>query len=127
MLRTWTIIGVTNVRRSLNWYQHLFGQPESEPAHDHFGQNTDADATVVLCLHRWGDHDHPTLRGPDQGRAGNGLLLFFRLDDFSSALLRSRSLVDALEKEPELNPATGSEEFALLDPDGYYVMVSALS
>lgn len=127
MIRTWTIIGVTNVRRSLKWYQHLFGQEESEPAHEYFGQVTDADGTVVLCLHRWGDHDHPTLISPAQGRAGNGLLLFFRLDDFDAALLRSRSLADALEKEPGLNPATGTQEFALVDPDGYYVMVSALS
>lgn len=127
MIQTWTIIGVTDVRRSLKWYQHLFGQEESAPAHEYFGQVTDADGTVLLCLHRWGDHDHPTLRGPSQGRPGNGLLLFFRLDDFDAALRRARSLVNALEEEPELNPATGTQEFALWDPDGYYVMVSALS
>jgi predicted enzyme related to lactoylglutathione lyase len=127
MIRTWTIIGVTDVRRSFKWYQHLFGQEESAPAHEYFGQVTDGDGTVLLCLHRWGDHDHPTLRSPDQGRPGNGLLLFFRLDDFDAALRRARSLVDALEQEPELNPATGTQEFALWDPDGYYVMVSALS
>lgn len=127
MIRTWTIIGVTDVGRSLKWYQLLFGQEESPPAHEYFGQLIDADGTVLLCLHRWGEHDHPTLRGPDRGRPGNGLLLFFRLNDFDAALLRARSLVDALEQEPGLNPAPGTQEFALWDPDGYYVMVSALS
>lgn len=127
MIRTWTIIGVTDVGRSLRWYQRLFGQESSAPAHEYFGQVADADGTVLLCLHRWGKHDHPTLREPDQGRAGNGLLLFFRLDDFDGALGRARSLVAALAQEPELNPATGTREFALWDPDGYYVMVSALS
>jgi hypothetical protein len=31
------------------------------------------------------------------------------------------------EEEPHTNPNTGTLEFALRDPDGYYVMVSALS
>ena len=38
MKRTWTIIGVSDVARSFKWYQSLFGQPETKPAHDYFGQ-----------------------------------------------------------------------------------------
>jgi hypothetical protein len=53
-------------------------------------------------------------------------LLFFRVDDFDDALPRARSLVSALEQEPQVNPATGTREFALRDLDGYYVMVNAL-
>jgi len=124
--RTWTIIGVDNVARSLKWYQSLFGQRETTPHHDYFGQVLDADGTVLLCLHQWGAHEHPTLSSPDQVPPGNGLLLFFRVDDFDEALPRARSLVSALELEPQVNPATGTREFALRDLDGYYVMVSAL-
>ncbi|WP_217910438.1 hypothetical protein [Paraburkholderia youngii] len=40
---------------------------------------------------------------------------------------RARSLVDRLEQEPRINSHTGTLEFARRDPDGYYVMVSALS
>lgn len=65
MKRTWTIIGVADVARSFKWYQSLFGQPETNPAHDDFGQILDTN--------------------------------------------------------------TGTSEFALRDPDGYYVMVSALA
>jgi catechol 2,3-dioxygenase-like lactoylglutathione lyase family enzyme len=127
MKRTWTIIGVADVVRSFNWYQSLFGQPESAPAHDYFGQVLDTDGTVLLCLHKWGDHEHPTLISPDRAEPGNGLLLFFRVDDFDEALSRARALVSQLEEEPQVNPATGTREFALRDPDGYYVMVSALA
>jgi len=127
MKRTWTIIGVADVARSFAWYQSLFGQRATHPAHDHFGQLLDADGTVLLCLHRWGAHEHPTLASPDQAEPGNGLLLFFRVDDFEQALRRARTLVAALEEEPNVNPNTGTREFALRDPDGYYVMVSALS
>jgi hypothetical protein len=64
---------------------------------------------------------------PDHAIPGNGLLLFFRVDDFAIALQNARTLVARLEEEPHLNPNTGTPEFALRDPDGYYVMISALS
>jgi predicted enzyme related to lactoylglutathione lyase len=63
----------------------------------------------------------------DHVTPGNGLLLFFRVDDFDDALPRARALVSRLEEEPHLNPGTGTMEFALRDPDGYYVMISAVS
>lgn len=127
MKRTWTIIGVADVPRSFAWYQSLLGLPATEPAHDYFGQILDTDGTVLLCLHQWGAHEHPTLTSPERAEPGNGLLLFFRVDDFDQALDRARSLVAALEAEPDINPNTGTREFALRDQDGYYVMVSALS
>jgi catechol 2,3-dioxygenase-like lactoylglutathione lyase family enzyme len=125
MKRTWTIIGVADVAKSFAWYQKLFGQHDTAPAHEYFGQLVDDDGTVLLCLHRWGSHDHPTLADPALAQPGNGLLLFFRVDDFDESLARARSLAATLEQEPGINPNTGTREFALRDPDGYYVMVSA--
>ncbi len=52
MKRTWTIIGVADVPLSFKWYQALFGQPATLPAHDYFGQILDSDGTVLLCLHK---------------------------------------------------------------------------
>jgi len=127
MKRTWTIIGVADVAASFKWYQSLFGQPETRPAHDYFGQLVDTDGTVLLCLHGWGAHDHPPLESPTRASPGNGLLLFFRVDDYDMALQRARVLVNRLEEEPHLNPNTETMEFSLRDPDGYYVTISALS
>ncbi len=127
MKRTWTIIGVDDVPASFKWYQSLFGQSERRPEHDYFGQLLDSDGTVLLCLHQWGAHEHPSLTSPDNAPPGNGLLLFFRVDDFDSALTRARALVPRLEEDPHTNPNTGTEEFSLRDPDGYYVTISALS
>jgi hypothetical protein len=98
MKRTWTIIGVGDVPGSFKWYQALFGQPTTLPAHDYFGQILDSDGTVLLCLHKWGAHEHPSLMSPDRGAPGKGLLLFFRVDDFDLRSVRSlRS-----EKETEV-------------------------
>jgi len=127
MKRTWTIIAVREVPASLTWYQSLFGQPEMPPSHDYFAQLLDTDGTVLLCLHQWGAHEHPSLLKPDAGQPGNGLLLFFRVDDYDEALARARALVPTFEEEPHLNPNTQTMEFSLRDPDGYYVTISAVS
>jgi hypothetical protein len=82
--------------------------------------------TVLLCLHQWGSHEHPSLTSPGKSGAGNGLLLFFRVDDFDQALQRARALVTRFEEDPNMNPNTGTMEFSLRDPDGYYVTISAL-
>jgi catechol 2,3-dioxygenase-like lactoylglutathione lyase family enzyme len=142
MKRTWTIIGVSDVPRSFKWYQSLFGQAETPPGHEDFGQILDTDGTVLLCLHEWAvcsrakaargkstrpPHEHPSLMSPGEGTPGNGLLLFFRVDDFDIALKRARALVTRFEEEPHVNPNTETREFSLRDPDGYYVTISALS
>ena len=127
MKRTWTVIGVNDVPSSFTWYQSLFDQPETRPGHTYFGQILDADGTVLLCLHQWGAHEHPSLMSPDRATPGNGLLLFFRVDDFGMALHRARALVARLDEEPHVNPHTQTQEFSLRDPDGYYVTISALS
>jgi catechol 2,3-dioxygenase-like lactoylglutathione lyase family enzyme len=127
MKRIWTIIGVRDVPVSFKWYQSLFGQAETAPGHDYWGQIRDSDGTVLLCLHQWGAHEHPSLMSPDRALPGNGLLLFFRVDDFDRALERARGLVSRLDAGPHLNPSTETQEFSLRDPDGYCVTISALS
>jgi hypothetical protein len=66
------------------------------------------------------------LTSPEEARPGNGLLLFFRVDDFEPTLERARTLVAGFEEEPHVNPNTRTLEFSLRDPDGYYVTISAL-
>lgn len=127
MKKLWTIIGVRDVATSFAWYQSLLGHPATTPAHDDFGQILDADGTVLLCLHAWRAHGHPTLMSPGDGTPGNGLLLFFRVDEFDLALRRARALVTRFEEEPHVNPNTETMEFSVRDLDGYYVTISALT
>ena len=112
---------------SFEWYQSLLGLSETAPIHDDFGQVLDSDGTVLLCLHEWSAHEYPSLMSPDHAQPGNGLLLFFRVDDFDLALPRARALVARLEEEPHVNPNTKTAEFSLRDSDGYCVTISALS
>ena len=126
MKRTWPIIGVRDVQASSGWYQSVLACPNNHPGSSVFDQILDTDGTVLVCMHHWGDHGHPTLMSPEQATPGNGLLLFFRVDDFDAALQRASALIPGLEDEPRTNPNTGTMEFSLRDPDGYYVTVNAL-
>ena len=125
MKRTWTIIGVSDVQVSSKWYQVLLGAANNHPGDPTWAQLLDEDGTVLLCLHHWGDHGHPSLLSPDHGTPGNGLILFFCVSDFDSALVKARTLTAQLAEEPHLNPNTRAMEFSLRDLDGYYVTVSA--
>jgi catechol 2,3-dioxygenase-like lactoylglutathione lyase family enzyme len=125
MPRLWTIIGVRDMRRSFAWYQMLLGLPPSAPAHDDWGQIADRDGTVLLNLHLWEAHGHPTLMSPKPAKPGNGLLLFFVVDDYRHALQRARRLGPRLAEKSHVNPNTGAKEFSVRDPDGYYVTLSA--
>ena len=125
MKRMWTIIGVDDVPASFKWYQSLLGFPATAPGHSDFGQILDSDGTVLLCLHKWGVAEHPSLMSAGIAKPGNGLLLFLCVDDFDEALPRARSLVGKLLEEPHTNQNTGTQEFSLLDPDGYHVTISS--
>src|ERR1700735_1541097 len=100
MKRTWTIIGVADVPQSFKWYRSRLGLQKMAPPHYYFGQIRDTDGTVLLCLHEWGAHEHPSLTSPHYAEPGNGLLLFFRVDNFDLALPRARALVNRLAGEP---------------------------
>src|SRR5262245_19197295 len=125
MKRIWTVIDVKDVPASFKWYQRLFGLQETQRGHDYWGQIIDTDGTVLVCLHKWGAHDHPSLMGPDTESPGNDLRLFFRVVDFAEVLEWARALVPKFEEEPNLNPSTGTLEFSVRDLDGYYVTISA--
>ena len=77
MKRTWPIIAVSDVQVSSDWYQTLLNAANNHPGDSTFAQVLDEDGTILLCLHHWGDHGHPSLMSPHNGTPGNGLLLFF--------------------------------------------------
>ena len=84
-----------DAQREVALGRSLFGQPETQPEPTYFGQNLDSDGTVLLCLHQWGGaHEHPSLMSPDPATRGNGLLLFFRVDNFD----RLETLIGGITK-----------------------------
>ena len=130
MKRPWPIIAVADVSRSSAWYKTLLGAQENHPGSAEFNQILDADGTILLCPHRWGpsgprgDHEWPSLNDPGVGLVGNGLLLWFVVDDCDAAWQRAQTLGATVHEPPNQDNGTGMRAFVVRDPDGYYVAIN---
>ena len=121
MIRTEPIIGVENVEKSSKWYQELLGC-KSNHGGETFEMLADQDNTSILNLHKWEEHNHPTLSNPKM--AGNGLILYFRVDNLDEIWENAKNLNAKIEEEPSLNQNSGKKEFAIRDLDNYYLLIS---
>ncbi len=122
MVTTEPILGVKDVTKSSTWYQTLFNC-ESAHGGDKFEILKNKTGAVILCLHKWGEHDHPTLRSPDIP-TGNGLILYFRVQDLEQTWNNALELNAEIEAKPSHNENSGQKEFAIRDLDGYYLLIS---
>ena len=80
---------------------------------------------LVLQLHAWDREDHPNLVNRDAAPVGHGVLLWFSVADFDSAVARAGAMGCAVVQEAHFNPAPGHREIWLRDPDGYVVVLSS--
>jgi len=130
MTRTWPIIAVTNVAESAVWYTRLLRATDNHPRATVFDQILDADGTVLLCLHHWGPsgrsgtHHWPSLARAGDGQTGNGILLWFVVDDFDAAWERAQALGASIVETPGEDNGTSMRAFVVRDPDGYHVAVN---
>ncbi|MGB7858905.1 MAG: VOC family protein [Acidimicrobiia bacterium] len=128
----WPIIAVADVPRSSGWYAELLQGNENHPDASVFNQILADDGAVLLCLHKWGpsgprgDHHWPSLADPGSGRVGNGILLWFVVDDFPDAWERAQKLGSRVEESPNTNNGTGMRAFVVTDPDGYSVAINEI-
>jgi len=118
------IIAVLDVEKSARWYQEVFGLTGKHGG-PHFEVLVSDAQEVMLCLHKWGEHEHPSMI--DAGHhVGNGLILYFRTENIEEVRQRLQSINYEVETEIQLNPNSGKKEFSVKDPDGYYLTVSEL-
>lgn len=122
MPRLETIIAVKNVAKSSKWYQDLLGLTSSLSG-DSFEMLADENGIVILCLHRWGEHEHPTMTDPSIA-IGNGLILYFRVSQLDTVWKRAVKLMLDIEQKPHLNKNSGQHQFILRDLDNYYLIIS---
>ena len=121
MVRTETIIAVKNVSESSVFYQKLLGCSSAHSG-DTFEILKDGD-TVILCLHKWGEHEHPTMIDSEKENS-NGLILFFRVSNINRILENAKILNALIEKEIHYNKNSLKNQFILRDPDNYYLIIS---
>src|SRR5690348_9289445 len=93
------LICVDDVESSSRWYQQLLGCTSGHGGTEYERLN-DGDR-LILQLHRWDvEHQHGPLGDRSLRPYGNGVLLWFELDDFDAAVGRAAGMNVEVLKEP---------------------------
>lgn len=122
MTRLETIIAVKDVAKSSKWYQDLLNLISNHGG-DSFEMLSNSKGEVILCLHRWDEHDHPTMKDPSV-TVGNGLILYFRVSNLNEVWTNAIKLNLDIEQVPHLNENSGQQQFILRDLDSFYLIIS---
>lgn len=120
------LIAVRNVRASSRWYAELLGA-DSLPDHEHrdFYDRITCSGRLVLQLHAWDEEDYPNLVNADAAPVGHGVVIWFEVDDFDTAVKRAGRLGAEIVQGPHFNSAPRHMEIWLRDLDGYVVVVAS--
>ena len=123
------LICVSDVEAGSRWYQRLLNCQSA-----HGGPNYERlviSGRLVLQLHSWEvEHHHGRIGDPADKPPGNGLLLWFEIDDIDAAIARAEAMGVEVIMPRHRNPPDGDGgpnhwEFWLRDPDGYKVVLAS--
>ena len=123
------LICVHDVEASSRWYQRLLGCQSAHGGREY--ERLESGGRLILQLHKWDvQHDHVRIGDPNLRPYGNGVLLWFELDDFAAAVTRAADLKAEVVMPRHRNPADGNGgpnhwEIWLRDPDGYGVVLAS--
>ena len=116
---------VADVEASSRFYCELIGLESGHGGPEY--EQLLCDGELVMQLHDdQPDDAHGPLADNEHAR-GNGVLVWFEVDDFDSAVARARSLDAKIELDVRTNPNARQQEIWLRDPDGYLVVVAGPS
>jgi len=122
MTRLDPIIAVKNIEASSKWYQKIF-EFRNNHGGDHFSVLVSDDDEIILCLHKWEEHNHPTMKNPSI-TPGNGLILYFRTEHMDAIRKNVEEIGNIVEEDIHLNPNSQKNEFSFRDPDGYFLTIT---
>ena len=128
-MRPQPLICVSDVELSSRWYQRLLGCQSAHGGPEY--ERLVLQGRLVLQLHKWEvEHHHGPIGDPNQKPYGNGVLLWFELDDFDSAVARAEEMKVEVVRSRHRNPPSGEGgpnhwEYWLRDPDGYTIVLAS--
>ncbi|MCA8996162.1 MAG: VOC family protein [Planctomycetaceae bacterium] len=127
-MRPQPMICVHDVEASSRWYQHVLGAKSAHGGKEY--ERLVVDGRLTLQLHNWEeDHHHGPLGNPDLP-IGNGVLLWFEVEDFDGAVARAQAIGVDVIRDRHRNPPEGDFgpnhwELWLRDPNGYVVVIAS--
>jgi predicted enzyme related to lactoylglutathione lyase len=121
-VRSQPLITVADVPAASRFYQAVLGATS-----DHGGEEYErlvVDGELIMQLHSNEVGHHHGRIGDHLQAVGNGVLLWFELDDFDAAVARTRETGAEIVTDVHVNPNAGHRELWLRDHDGYLVVLA---
>jgi catechol 2,3-dioxygenase-like lactoylglutathione lyase family enzyme len=123
-MRPQPLIAVTDVEASSSWYQRLLGCKSDHGGNEYERLKVGGD--LILQLHRFEvDHHHGPIGDQNDKPYGNGVLLWFEVDDFEAAMRRVDQLKPEIVMPKHRNPNAKHWEIWVRDLDGYVVVMAS--
>ena len=128
-MRPQPLVCASDVEATSRWYQQLLGL-QSDHGGPHYERLIAADGRLILQLHHWSvEHHHGAIGDPAVAH-GNGVLLWFEVDDFDAAAARAAALqADVVlarhRNPPDSDGGPNHWELWLRDPNGYTVVLAS--
>lgn len=128
-MRPQPLICVRDVEASSRWYQRLLGCESAHGGPEY--ERLVSKGRLILQLHRWDVlHHHGPIADPASTPYGNGVLLWFEVDDFDAAAARAQELKAEVVLARHRNPPDGNGgpnhwELWLRDPEGYAIVLAS--
>lgn len=128
-MRPQPLIAVTDVEASSRFYQRLLGLRSAHGGSAY--EQLASKGQLILQLHSFDVHHH---HGPIGNRNskpyGNGVLLWFEVEDFDDVLQRAAEMGAEIVLPRHRNPPDGNGgpnhwECWMKDPDGYTIVVAS--
>jgi catechol 2,3-dioxygenase-like lactoylglutathione lyase family enzyme len=128
-MRPQPLIAVTDVEASSRWYQRLLGCKSAHGGREY--ERLVVGDRLVMQLHSFEvDHHHGPIGNRSDKPYGNGVLLWFEVDDFDAVYARAQAMQAEMVMPKFRNPPDGRGgpnhwECWLRDPDGYTVVIAS--
>lgn len=128
-MRPQPLIAVSDVEASSKWYQQLLGCRSNHGGS--FYEQLVSNGELVLQLHSFeAEHHHGRIADPKDKPYGNGVLLWFEVDDFDAMEKRAIEMGVEFVLRRHRNPPNGDGgpnhwECWVRDPDGYLVVFAS--
>ncbi len=118
------LICVHDVEATSRWYQRLLGFQSAHGGSEY--ERLVKGDQLVLQLHRWDvEHHHGPIGEPNAKPYGNGVLLWFEVDDFDAAVARSEEMKAEVVLPRHRHVGAKHWEIWLRDPEGYTIVLSS--
>lgn len=129
-MRPQPLIAVGDVEASSRWYQYLLGCQSAHGGPNY--ERLEVGGDLILQLHNWEvEHDHGRIGNPEDRPYGNGVLLWFEVNDYDAAVARAGELGADVVMPSHRNPPEGEpggpahRELWIRDPNGYTVVLAS--